>query len=158
METNNKKMLYGKHWAPHIGDLPAICALPRNLGQWMVSNGDTPPGTTKKNKVVVWFSPQCAACQNSQELFKALTENQDGYKVMFREATAENLQGFGHVQMVPTYNVVQEAPPGSVSVYGAGTRLTSIRNYNLQDLWTFLPSVNPHAATMQRQAGPEVRS
>ena len=149
METiSDRNAWCERHWVPHKDDPPPACRLPQGLQTKMLSRTHYHHTHTlvdhqqSTKKVVVWFSPHCSACQSSKDLFEAITLNKDGYQVLFREATAENLTGFPHIQMVPTYDVVH-VQKGTHSVYGSNTQLTTIRNYNIRDLLTLMPSVSP---------------
>ena len=96
--------------------------------------------------IVIWHSPSCNACLNSEPLFAALEANTDGFVVERRMATPDVIQtmvdsdGHQHITMLPLYDIIRPEV-GSDSLYGKDLRLDSVRNNDVQELTRYVPSL-----------------
>lgn len=82
-------------------------------------------------RLIIWFQPQCVACQNSEDVFRGLVDaaRPRGMTVHKVEATPELIQRFPHVTVVPLYDLVAPTSDATVcSPYGPGTTLRTVRN------------------------------
>jgi hypothetical protein len=104
--------------------------------------------------IVIWHSPSCNACINSEPLFVALEANTDGFSVQRRMATPDVIRtmidadGHPHIVTIPLYDIIWPEM-GSDSVYGKNMKLVSVRNNDVRELTRYVPSLKIVTNTSQ---------
>ena len=142
----------------HEWNLMAHCATqqsPMESGVHLwVPHGTAPPPAIETldarypvPTIVIWHSPSCNACLNSEPVFAALEANTDGFAVQRHIATPEAIQsmvdsdGHQHIIMLPLYDIIWPQLGASDSVYGKNMRVVSVRNNDVQELARYVPSL-----------------
>ena len=134
------------HWTPWRG----VSCHVRSFCTITTSSDDPPPApvpATVSRRVVIWQKDDCVACKASVPWFRAIetygmTLAQPPFRVEHRQATADALRTFTHIQMVNTYDIVDSASTVTeYQPYGPNTTFTSIKNDRSALLAAFGPEL-----------------
>lgn len=99
--------------------------------------------------LIIWFSPDCAACKMSNHLFDALERNQAGLTVFRMEATPAVINRYrSHITTLPLYDFVfpYAGLPAVSNPLGIPNVLVhSVRNNDVEALKRLVPYLNVSA-------------
>lgn len=100
-------------------------------------------GPVTRPTIVVWFSPDCAACRMSKNIFDALERNQAGMAVVRVEATPAVIARYRHhITALPLYDIIYPAPGQAATDNPLGIPdvvVHTVRNNDVEALRRLVP-------------------